>query len=177
MPAKLSKAEHDKVRRENLAKARQTKLNKLKAKKENIKEKNENTTTYDIDVPEDYTYDYYSYEEGSEEIVVQPKKRPAKPVYEEVEEIQEMPRVQHKSKSKATPKAKAKPKNDRSDEIAELRQLILGMKKQPKRAVKKIPVKRGRGKSNKTTINIVNPSAPKEKEKRDYLGEQLYIKF
>ena len=165
-----------KIRSANFAKARQAKLDKLKAKKA------EQVTSYNVpEEEEDYTYDYESYDEEEEEADEEPEE-------EEVEEepvtlpTPTQPKAKPKAKAKAKGKAEAVEVEPQTSEIEELRKLVLGLtKKQPK---KKAPVKKKTAprKSNRTTINIVNPSpqaAPaKAKDNgNDFIKNKMFLHF
>jgi len=160
----LSPDERKQIRLQNLAKAREKKLEMLKQKREQKTEDNETAKEVEeevkkisVDVPNnDYTYDY-SYSAESEELVVQPKKKAAKKAPKVVNEI---------VKEEA-------PKIDNSpalwSEMEKLKGLIMDLHK---------PVKKTAKKSSKTTINIVNPTT-KEKppnKKSDFV-KATFLKF
>lgn len=161
--AKLTEEQRNVIRSQNLAKAREAKLKLLKQKKDGLKSKKDDdkmveneVQSYTIDVPEegDYTYEY-SYSDDEAEIVVQPKKK----------------QQSRKEKAKQEP---APPEPQPTDEIKksdleELKSLIMGV-------VKPNKTSRKQAKSNKTVVNIVNPTA-KERAKDNDLAKANFLKF
>lgn len=139
------------ARRNNLAKARQAKLDKLKKAKES-KQKEEQTVVQE-EAEESYTYSYSSSD--SEELIIQPKKK-------------------KKAKEKAhKEQQQQQPSYDQSiqRELNELKLMVAGMQQQKPRKTK--------GRKNKTVVQIVNPpkeaekEAPKKKAEPDF----SYFKF
>ena len=170
-----------KIRSENFRKAREAKMAKLKGKKEVV----DNTQAYQINVPqeEDYTYDY-SYEEEEEEEPEQFElEMPEEP---EPEPTPRKPKAQKPPKAPKAQKAPREPtvmqSKPEKNEMEELRQLILGLTKKPP-AKKKVAQPAGKSrKSNRTTINIVNPTQPPVQQKpkdteNDFMKKALFLKF
>jgi hypothetical protein len=164
MPSKqkLSKDDHNKIRAANLAKGRQAKLDKLKAKQESKKD-----SVVDVVNDDNYSYEYESTESDSNEIVIQPKPR---------------------SKAKSEPIPDPTPDNSQSklqyaqfanNELAELKKIMLDMQKAQAKSKAKAKSKK-RSSGTKTVVQIVNPQQqqpPKDDKPKSSNVADLYFKF
>ena len=168
--AKLTKAEHDKIRKENLAKGRAKKLELLKAKKQAPEKK---ADQYECE-EDSFTYEY-SYDESEEQSEDSIPPTPAPKATRG--------RGMAKKEVAFEPPPLVPPTltmSSKESELSEIKALLLGITKQKASKAKAKPKKSRARTSRKTIVNITNPThhpPPAQPKGNDFLKTQTFLKF